>query len=398
MPSWLTRLTGGHCDAFIKISPQSDFVILSGAENEAAGQYIRGKVTLCLPSAQRAKGVQLQMVGYHRTSGHESKLHSASSTAAMIYKHAWEPFLIDDMPEISLGGPLPKGNYEWPFELLIPGDIPETARGCTRCSIMYHLKAHTIRDTPDTCPQAMKAIRVIRTLPSSAFELMDAVTIEGTREGKLDYSISVAHQAIALGTALPVDLCFTALAKGVTLKSIKCYLLETHGSESPGDPALPAFVGHRSAAEWDLLSDDRTKTQFSDEMAGLWRVARRLPLPTTLIKCSPDVDTHGIKVSHKVHFEVTFQDAYKMTTNFSATIPVNLYISPNAPVAGSDYFIWMRPNVGVCPSGGMNSSMEVPPSYGKHTGDELLEDDRPSFLQRYDFVAPAYTRCAGVGA
>lgn len=68
MPSWLTRLTGGQCDAYIKISPQSDFVILSGSAREAPGQYIRGKVTLCLPSAQRARGVQLQLVGYHRTS------------------------------------------------------------------------------------------------------------------------------------------------------------------------------------------------------------------------------------------------------------------------------------------------------------------------------------------
>lgn len=91
---------------------------------------------------------------------------------------------------------------------------------------------------------------------------------------------------------------------------------------------------------------------------------------------------------------------------FRATIPIKLYISPNAPVGGSDYFISRRPDVHVCAAGGLNSSMEVPPCYGRHKLDELLEDDRPSsFLQRYDPVAPAYdfavpasAPCAGVGA
>ncbi|KAM0270025.1 hypothetical protein ACHAQH_009585 [Verticillium albo-atrum] len=407
MPSWLTRLTGGHCDAFIKISPQSDFVFLSGSEDEAAGQYIRGKVKLCLPSAQRARGVQLQMVGYHKTSDHDSNLHSASSTAQVVYNHTWEPFLVDDVPTISLGGPLPSGNYEWPFELLIPGNIPETARGCNRCSITYHLKACTLRDgTTDTSPQAMKPMRIIRTLPVSAFALMDAATVEGTSAGRLEYSLSIAHQAVALGTALPVDLRFTALAKGVVPRSVRCYLREAHSLELPGRPGTrPAIEGYRLAAAWNLAVDADGREKGFDGMAGEWHVRKRLPLPTTLIKCSPDVDVRGIKVCHQVNFEVTFVEGPDMISNFRATIPVRLYISPNAPVAGADHFIWTRPNVGACDAGGLNSSMEVPPCYGKHTGDELLEDDRPSFLQRYDFVAPAYeffapayARCAGVGA
>ncbi|CRK04353.1 hypothetical protein BN1723_008872 [Verticillium longisporum] len=240
MPSWLTRLTGGQCDAYIKISPQSDFVILSGSAREAPGQYIRGKVTLCLPSAQRARGVQLQLVGYHRTSDHESDLHSASSTTGVVYQHIWAPFLIDDVPSASLGGPLPKGTYEWPFEHLIPGHVPETARGCPRCSITYDLKASTVRDSPgETSPQAMKHIRIIRTLPSSAFALMDAATVEGTSTGRLAYSLSLAHQAIALGTVLPVDLRFTALAKDIALRSVRCLLREVHSLETQVPSACP---------------------------------------------------------------------------------------------------------------------------------------------------------------
>ncbi|EGY18924.1 CreD [Verticillium dahliae VdLs.17] len=414
MPSWLTRLTGGQCDAYIKISPQSDFVILSGSAREAPGQYIRGKVTLCLPSAQRARGVQLQLVGYHRTSDHESDLHSASSTTGVVYQHIWAPFLIDDVPSASLGGPLPKGTYEWPFEHLIPGHVPETARGCPRCSITYDLKASTVRDSPgETSPQAMKPIRIIRTLPSSAFALMDAATVEGTSTGRLAYSLSLAHQAIALGTVLPVDLRFTALAKDIALRPVRCLLREVHSLETQVPSACPGagtttstVEGYRLAAAWDLAMDANGRISRFDGAAGEWHVQRRLPMPTTLIKCSPDVDVRGIKVSHQVEFAVTFAEGPDMISNFRATIPIKLYISPNAPVGGSDYFISRRPDVHVCAAGGLNSSMEVPPCYGRHKLDELLEDDRPSsFLQRYDPVAPAYdfavpasAPCAGVGA
>lgn len=258
-------------------------------------------------------------------SDHESDLHSASSTTGVVYQHIWAPFLIDDVPSASLGGPLPKGTYEWPFEHLIPGHVPETARGCPRCSITYDLKASTVRDSPgETSPQAMKPIRIIRTLPSSAFALMDAATVEGTSTGRLAYSLSLAHQAIALGTVLPVDLRFTALAKDIALRPVRCLLREVHSLETQVPSACPGagtttstVEGYRLAAAWDLAMDANGRISRFDGAAGEWHVQRRLPMPTTLIKCSPDVDVRGIKVSHQVEFAVTFAEGPDMISNVS---------------------------------------------------------------------------------
>ncbi|EEY21427.1 CreD [Verticillium alfalfae VaMs.102] len=390
-------------------SPQSDFVILSGSEREAPGQYIRGKVTLCLPSAQRARGVQLQLVGYHRTSwlvyrtqaadmafsDHDSDLHSASSTTGVVYQHIWAPFLIDDVPSASLGGPLPKGTYEWPFEHLIPGHVPETARGCPRCSITYHLKASTVRDAPDeTSPQAMKPIRIIRTLPSSAFALMDAATVEGTSTGRLVYSLSLAHKAIALGTVLPVDLRFTALAKNITLRSVRCLLREVHSLETqvasgcPGAGTTTSTVeGYRLAAAWDLAMDDKGRIGRFDGAAGEWHVQRRLPMPTTLIKCSPDVDVRGIKVSHQVEFAVTFAEGPDMISNRAdwcssePQSPSSSTSLPTPPSRARTTSSRGAPTSTSAPPAPLNSSMEVPPCYGRHKlGRACSRTTRPSLV------------------
>lgn len=48
--------------------PNHDYIIFSGSEDEAAGQYLRGKVILRLPVPQKIKGVRLFMVGHLRLS------------------------------------------------------------------------------------------------------------------------------------------------------------------------------------------------------------------------------------------------------------------------------------------------------------------------------------------
>lgn len=56
-----------------------------------------------------------------------------------IFSYQWEPFLVKDCVPSAYTR---SGTYEWPFELLIPGNQVETFRGCSRCSIIYRLDQH----------------------------------------------------------------------------------------------------------------------------------------------------------------------------------------------------------------------------------------------------------------
>ncbi|RSM03260.1 hypothetical protein CDV31_010536 [Fusarium ambrosium] len=47
----------------VTIRTDRDFVFLSGVEDEAAGDYIRGTLALCLVDDQPVQDVQLEMIG-----------------------------------------------------------------------------------------------------------------------------------------------------------------------------------------------------------------------------------------------------------------------------------------------------------------------------------------------
>ena len=63
------------------------------------------------------------------------------------------------------------GNYEYPFEAIIPGDAPESVEGLPSSWIIYRLKAtlHRGRLVKDII--ARKHIRVVRTFDPDALEL-----------------------------------------------------------------------------------------------------------------------------------------------------------------------------------------------------------------------------------
>lgn len=66
-------------------------------------------------------------------------------------------------------------NYEWPFNIILPGDIPESVEGLPHSWIIYRLKASIergllLRDIADRAH-----VRIVRTFDPSALELAHAM-------------------------------------------------------------------------------------------------------------------------------------------------------------------------------------------------------------------------------
>ena len=70
---------------------------------------------------------------------------------------------------------LPAGNYEWPFDKIIPGNSPESLEGLTETWIVYRMKATLERSMLQQNSTARKQIRIIRTLDPAALELAHAM-------------------------------------------------------------------------------------------------------------------------------------------------------------------------------------------------------------------------------
>lgn len=132
---------------------------------------------------------------------------------------------------------------------------------------------------------------------------MDPVTVEGTWGEKLRYSISIGHRAIALGTAIPLEMRFAPLKAGTRISQARCQLLESHKvMASSAQPS--SFVGDRDVAKWEtpINNHENLEQRF-------YKTTQSLPLPTEPKDCSPDMEARDISMTHLLSIEVTVQDS-----------------------------------------------------------------------------------------
>ncbi|KAK1479604.1 hypothetical protein CCUS01_04733 [Colletotrichum cuscutae] len=212
-------------------------------------------------------------------------------------------------------------------------------------------------------------VRVFETLSSSAFELMDPVTVEGTWGEKLRYSISIGHRAIALGTAIPLEMRFAPLKAGTRISQAKCQLLESHKVKA-GKSQQTTFVGDRDVAEWETPMNDHENLEQR-----FYKTKQSLPLPAEPKQCSPDMKSHDISMTHLLSIEVTVQDSENspFANKYRASLPVVLFASPQIPIDANNKFVRSTsPNIDEDVAS--LSGLDVPPVYGAHLQDKVLND------------------------
>ena len=88
-----------------------------------------------------------------------------------FFRHDWQ----FDVPNSGKANLIPGGNYEWPFELVLPGDLSESVEGCYNSWIVYRMKAVIDRGRFARNLEARHHIRLIRTFDSSSLELVHAM-------------------------------------------------------------------------------------------------------------------------------------------------------------------------------------------------------------------------------
>ena len=70
---------------------------------------------------------------------------------------------------------LPAGNYEYPFDMILPGSTPESVEGLPDSWIVYRMKATIERGILQQNSVARKQVRIIRTLDTAALEMAHAM-------------------------------------------------------------------------------------------------------------------------------------------------------------------------------------------------------------------------------
>jgi hypothetical protein len=190
--------------------------------------------------------------------------------------------------------------------------MAESVEGLQESHIMYKLKATVARGKLAYDLHAHKPVRIVRTLDPSALELAHAMTVENVWPNKIEYQLVIPQKAIIFGTAIDVEMRFTSLLKGLRIGNIKCQLIEAQEFTIAGSTAnSERFWKHqRDIDTWTfkLNDEDHYHDMLDDSGQDGYTLHEKMPLPKKLSKCLQDVDVHGIKIRHKVKFNIALHN------------------------------------------------------------------------------------------
>ncbi|KAL8815306.1 MAG: hypothetical protein Q9223_005548 [Gallowayella weberi] len=250
-------------------------------------------------------------------------------------------------------------NYEWPFDLVLQGDIAESIEGLQDTWIVYRMKATIDRGVLAQNIIARKHVRVVRTLDTAALELCQEMAVENTWEDKINYTLSTPTKGIILGTTVEVHFRIAPLLKGLKIGEVTTTLSETQ------DIWLdPRYRERKKGTINRLVAEDRFDFPQDQETVPVdgydtWVFSRRLTLPKSLRQCLQTVEAM-----------------------LFAKLPLHIYISPSL-LLDEDNNISMGNLRGV-DSGTL--AFGAPPQYGEHQSDILYEY---SDLDPSGYVTPA---------
>ncbi|KAI0199775.1 arrestin domain-containing protein [Astrocystis sublimbata] len=378
MPSFnpFASVGGRQCSLF-EIRLDNDFIVIRGGEDEASGQLLKGVIVLCLREPLNIMDIHLKLTGQCRIAWLDGRntpsgIHNQKiDRTTCVMRHGWKPFVGDSVHHTTLS----PGNYEWPFELMLPGDTAESVEGLYQTGIAYVLKATINRGKLLKNLHAMKRVRIIRTLGPSALELNHAMSVENVWTNKIEYAVVIPQKAVVFGTCIPIEMRFTPLLKGLEMGNIQLKLFEQQEFTVPGQPGFPmrTHKNDREVKTWNLeVSREKHWEEMIEETGQEgWLVNHELPLPKSLNRCIQDCTVQGIKIRHKLKLTVALNNPDGHVSELRATLPVTIFISPNMPIDDEGEIVGT-------PDGTTSEILEergnmAPPGYGQHVLDQLYD-------------------------
>ncbi|KAJ5129605.1 Immunoglobulin E-set [Penicillium bovifimosum] len=361
---------------YFDIRLNDEYIVFRGGEHEAASAHLRGTLILCLSEPLTIKHLRLHLTGMSRICWHLPSTSSGGRKPVrerVFYEKTWK-FRDPGKGKTEI---LPAGNYEYPFDVVLEGSMPESVEGLADTWVMYRFKAEIGRKYVKDIV-ARKPLRIIRTLDPSALELSHAMSVDNIWPNKIEYSISTPTKAIVFGTAITVDFTLIPLLKGLRIGQITSQLIESHDlTMNPEDPdSLRNTYKHSRTILTDEHELDEDNIQVIDETAEGYQCTRVLDMPQTLTRCLQDADTRGIKIRHKLKFRVQLHNPDGHISELRATLPVSIFISPHLAIDDNNNLIAQTPQT--TRMAVEDFAHQAPPLYGEHLVDQLYSDVDPS--------------------
>ncbi|EPS33965.1 putative HECT-type ubiquitin ligase-interacting protein creD [Penicillium oxalicum] len=362
---------------YFDIRLKDEYIVFRGGEHEAASAHLKGTLVLCLSEPLTIKHIRLHLTGMSRVCWHIPSTSTVGGRKAwrerVFYEKSWQ-FRDPGKGKTEV---LAAGNYEYPFDVVLEGSMPESVEGLSETWVMYRFKAEIGRKYAKDIV-ARKPLRIIRTLDPSALELFHAMSVENVWPNKIEYSISTPTKAVVFGTSIRIDFKLIPLLKGLRIGQITSQLIESH--DLTLNPDEPDSTRNTYKITRTILTDEHEinedNIEVIDEAAEGYQFTRYLDMPQTLKRCLQDTDTKGIKIRHKMKFRIQLHNPDGHVSELRATLPVSIFISPDVQLDENNN-IRDAPPVAARRAAD-DSAHQAPPMYSEHQFDQLYSELDPS--------------------
>lgn len=252
---------------------------------------------------------------------------------------------------------LQPGNYELPFSLITPPNIPESL-DLKECYVNYYFTCSIERPSKKSDLILKKKVKIIRTLTPDSVELFETALISNTWPKKVEYALSTPAKSNIIGSLIPLRLELYPLSKNLRLGSIKVQLVEQISVFSPvvgtksfervcakkkvSDPLRSCrYYDEQLASEFpEVIPNENVVIEDRGQFLDKWDIMIYLETPSSLSKVAHDcVIGNFVKVRHKVKFIIGLINPDDHVSELRAALPLNLFVSPFAPVTAKSYYV-----------------------------------------------------------
>lgn len=140
---------------------------------------------------------------------------------------------------------------------------------------------------------------------------------------KIQYAISVPNKGVIFGTPITVDVTLVPLLKGLKIGRIVTELIEMQ-EITPTFNGGTRYSQYRSTRvvshdEWHIPPD--TEAEDIDGQEG-WMFQRAVAIPKNLGQCIQTVDAFGLKVRHRLRFNIQLHNPDEHTSEVRSSLLV----------------------------------------------------------------------------
>lgn len=339
-------------------SHDRDCVVLRGAPGEGEGVILKGVLVLSLHDPIQARNITLSLRGKAKA-GWTETITTASRTQttrsqrdeSIVYENTWS-FLSFSSHSKTIG----VGNYEYPFEVRLPSDLPESVEGVDDAAIGYMMVATVERPGLAQNITSRKRIRVVRTLSIESLEMAQTLSVDNTWPNKIEYAISIPTKSYPIGSTIPINFKLVPLLKGLSIQKITAQLKEYQSLLIENNGKTIA----KKEVERNVCS---TTIEDLEKEVTNWDVDESLQIPGSLAACVQDCEVKYLRVRHKMKFTVALLNPDGHVSELRAALPVSLLIPPSIFGSSSASYSQLE----------LNDPENQLPSYETHVYDRLYD-------------------------